>query len=104
MAGKSREAHYRLMYDGMTGAEYKELHARQGGRCAICRNRETKRRKGRLLPLAVDHDHATGATRGLLCSGCNVGIGYMKDSPGRLRYAADYLERHISQNEVKVYF
>lgn len=50
---------------GITGDDYAALLKRQGGRCAICRARPKSKR------LAVDHDHRTGAVRGLLCSRCN---------------------------------
>lgn len=50
---------------GLTAAQYDALLALQGGRCAICRARPRSKR------LAVDHDHASGAVRGLLCSRCN---------------------------------
>lgn len=50
---------------GITSAEYDALLKRQGGKCAICRARP------RSIRLAVDHDHGTGAVRGLLCSRCN---------------------------------
>lgn len=50
---------------GLTPEQYDELLRRQGGRCAICRGRPKSKR------LAVDHDHKTGAVRGLLCSRCN---------------------------------
>ena len=50
---------------GLTSAQYDALLKAQGGRCAICRARPKSKR------LAVDHDHKTGAVRGLLCSRCN---------------------------------
>lgn len=50
---------------GITGDDYEALLKRQGGKCAICRARPRSKR------LAVDHNHTTGAVRGLLCSRCN---------------------------------
>lgn len=52
------------------------------GRCAIC-DASTE--------LVVDHDHATGLYRGLLCANCNVGIGMFADDPARLLAAVSYL-------------
>lgn len=46
--------------------EYDLILAYQGGGCGIC-GREPKSGKS----LAVDHDHATGYIRGLLCFFCN---------------------------------
>jgi len=49
--------------------------------------------KSKLQGFNVDHDHKTKKVRGLLCFGCNTGIGCLRDNPSRLRSAADYLER-----------
>jgi hypothetical protein len=43
--------------------------------------------------LAMDHDHRTGAIRGLLCNNCNRGLGRFKDSPDLLESALRYLKR-----------
>ena len=81
----------------ITEASYTELFNRQGGRCAICRVEPEDEDS-----LHVDHDHACCSergkscgtcVRGLLCAGCNLGIGHLADDPKRLRAAADYLER-----------
>lgn len=56
------------------------------GCCWICAGTEGQKRK-----LAVDHDHLTGAVRGLLCASCNITIGGIRN-PSWLRRAADYLE------------
>lgn len=77
--------HYSLTVDG-----YLALVERQRGRCAICG--VVKCASGRSPRLHLDHDHATGAIRGLLCNKCNSAIGYLNDDPARLRRAADYLE------------
>lgn len=52
---------------GITLAEYETLQEKSDGRCAICR-REKK--------LYIDHCHATGKVRGLLCNGCNSKLGW----------------------------
>lgn len=77
---------------GLTQDEYEALLAMQGGLCAICRHPETARHQsGQVRSLAVDHDHATGLVRGLLCTNCNHGLGKFKDDPELLRQAITYL-------------
>jgi len=71
---------------GLTSEGFAALLGAQGGRCPICLDPINERSH-------VDHDHATGLVRGILCGSCNRGIGILKDSPERLRRAADYLER-----------
>jgi hypothetical protein len=73
---------------GMTLEAYEILLAEQGGVCASCSGPPTTH--GRLV---VDHDHRTGAIRGLVCHHCNAAIGYAGDSPKRLEAAAAYLRK-----------
>jgi Recombination endonuclease VII len=81
-------------YYGITPEEYGRMLADQKGLCAVCGNPETSAYKGKPRLMHVDHDHETGGVRGLLCFGCNNGLGAFKDDPARLRAAADYIERH----------
>lgn len=80
---------YRLGRYGITAADYDSILAAQGGRCACCgaaANRSGKR-------LFVDHDHATGSVRGVICLNCNRGIGSLGDTIEGVRRALNYLER-----------
>jgi hypothetical protein len=77
----------------MTFEDYKAMYKAQRGRCAICRQKETHKAWGVRRWLCVDHDHATGEVRGLLCYHCNRGLGFFKDNPASLRAAAKYLEK-----------
>lgn len=90
-----RERAKRFTRYGMTPEQYDELYDSQQGRCAICgvgRDRAGGGDLGGGNVLCIDHDHDTGAIRGLLCTGCNRGIGLLGDSPDRLRAAIYYLE------------
>jgi hypothetical protein len=76
---------------GIDHAEYQRLLDLQGGGCAICGSTETKDSRG--IRLHVDHCHATGKVRGILCAQCNMGLGKFHDEPARLELAAAYLRR-----------
>ena len=80
---------------GITLDQYRTLLARQDGVCAICGQppRYAKSKYGIPMSLAVDHDHASGKIRGLLCLNCNRGLGYFHDDPSKLRSAIAYLAR-----------
>jgi hypothetical protein len=84
--GSVRGYHFERRY-GMTEAEVEGAAARQGGFCLICLHRRA---------LHVDHDHASGDVRGLLCFRCNGGLGQFKDDPRVMRRAVDYLEGRLA--------
>lgn len=73
---------------GISVERYESMLEAQGGCCAICKKVQTGRR------LFVDHDHATGAVRGILCQKCNSGIGMLGDTSNGVRSALAYLEKH----------
>lgn len=77
---------------GLTLGQYEKIFADQGGACAICECPESDMQYGRLRPLCIDHDHATGEIRGLLCNDCNRGIGFLGDDMSRLERAIHYLQ------------
>lgn len=73
---------------GLEHWEFRDLVERQAGRCAICGKTPTA------TSLHIDHDHATGRVRGLLCISCNTGLGKLGDSEEALMRAIDYLRGH----------
>jgi hypothetical protein len=73
---------------GITLEEYNELLNKQNGVCSICGDPPTIDQK----KFSIDHDHITGKIRGILCRGCNVGIGHFKDDPELLRKAINYIK------------
>jgi hypothetical protein len=78
---------YRLKKYGLTSGDYEGMLSAQGGKCALCGLPDVTGRR-----LAVDHSHATGRVRGLLCHRCNTGIGLLGDNPELLRRGAEYLD------------
>jgi hypothetical protein len=73
---------------GLTLDQYRAMRDSQGGACAIC---------GTAPPgeydLRVDHCHATGKIRGLLCATCNLALGNLGDTAAGVHRAVEYLCR-----------
>lgn len=75
---------------GLTSEDYDAMLTAQGSRCAICRGEEVTGNR-----FAVDHSHATGHVRGLLCTNCNQALGKFNDDPRLLQAAIDYLKENV---------
>ena len=81
----------KLVYHGQASrmtAKYKisyrhliNMLTAQDGKCAICLQPPPDEADGDLGILDIDHCHITGAVRGLLCSLCNTGLGFMIENP-----------------------
>ena len=95
----TRERHLVRKY-GVTLADYQVMLEAQGGNCAICRKPEAHQFKG---VFHVDHDHATGAVRGLLCRGCNHMLGVVGDDPAILARAIRYLVPQVVPQVIAAY-
>ena len=94
-ADKTRERHLICTY-GITSEEYEKMRKSQKGRCAICGQKETikKRSTGTMHSLSVDHDHKHNVVRGLLCGNCNRALGLFFDNEEILQKAIQYLKRN----------
>lgn len=69
---------------GITVRQYEQPLAKQNGACAMCRRAPSSR-------LHVDHYHATGVVRALLCLKCNTTVGILEKRAEYLKMAAEYL-------------
>lgn len=78
-----KEIHIRSHY-GVTPEQHQALRELQNDSCAIC-NKDLEHER-------IDHDHDSGDVRGLLCQGCNSGLGLLGDNVEGLKRAIAYLE------------
>jgi hypothetical protein len=85
---RERAGHLRRTF-GMSLEDYDELLAAQDGRCAVCGRTPRAGAK-----LHVDHDHVTGAVRGLLCFSCNASLGHLAEDATRIQRLSRYLDGH----------
>lgn len=80
---------------GITPERYAEMFKEQNGGCAICSRQNLNGKR-----LGVDHDHATGKVRGLLCRPCNYFLGCIDDSHDVAKMMVSYLEKHEDRSLV----
>ena len=86
---------------GLEPAQYQALLSAYAGKCWICQSKTGDTYRGKTSRLSVDHDHATGHVRGLLCSSCNNGLGRFKHNIDLLEKAIDYLKKEPLQCQPK---
>ena len=68
---------------GLSKEQYEAMMSAHNGQCDICKQPSEV--------LHIDHCHATGKVRGLLCQYCNKGLGLFRDSIDSLLNAIQYL-------------
>jgi hypothetical protein len=80
----------------ITLEQYGKLLESQSSKCGICDREETCKdpKHDRVRRLSIDHCHATGKVRGLLCHSCNTAIGKLKDDVQLLCKAIEYITKH----------
>lgn len=71
-------------------SDYREMLDNANKCCEICKKEESQERR-----LSVDHNHATGVIRGLLCTKCNTSLGLLNTDIGveLLQNAIEYIKR-----------
>ena len=84
---------HKLQRYGLTLLDYRKLLGAQNNRCGICGITYNESIKRYRRAFDVDHDHSTGAVRGLLCMKCNGAIGLFADNITSLQRAIIYLNR-----------
>lgn len=102
-ATKEKRLRERCNRYNITTDQYREMLAAQNYGCAICGR--TEEQNGRNF--AIDHDHRCcpegnrscgECVRGLLCSPCNVAVGYFEQEDTR-RACEAYVERHLGDGK-----
>jgi len=80
---------YREKLYGLSPQDYADMVTQQKGLCALCHKAPNPPPKGKGLCI----DHATGKVRGLLCTPCNVAVGFYENRKGQFEiYLAKYKE------------
>jgi len=96
-----------LWIHGINRTKFDKILKSQGGVCAIC-SRSYEEFVG---PWHIDHDHTCcgnkgkkacgNCTRGILCSGCNTGIGMLQDNPKIIKNAEEYLTKWLLKEKMQ---
>jgi len=71
---------------GITLEERDTMYDNQNGCCSICNTPQET--------LCIDHNHITGTVRGMLCTPCNLALGWVRDDINTLENMIEYLKMH----------
>lgn len=87
---KKHEYKWRMIQHkyGITEDDFHTMLKEQENSCALCEKPFTTLKQN---DCHIDHCHETGVVRGLLCMGCNVGLGMLGDNEAGLMKALDYI-------------
>ena len=85
----SREHTFKITR-GISHEERDKLLELQGGVCKCCGKSTHGSKKG----WHVDHNHATGVIRGVLCANCNIALGQVNDSIEQLEQLIMYIKEN----------
>ena len=90
---KKLDWYYRKTYN-ISLEQFNDMLLSQNNKCAVCLLEETAidKRTGKIRRLHVDHCHKTGKVRGLLCTKCNIALGYLSDSLEIAQLMVRYIE------------
>lgn len=88
-----------LKRHGLSPEDFDRMLEEQDGKCAICGKPPGTTDGVDRNRLVIDHSHATGKARALLCDFCNRGLGIFFDDPELLVTAAGYLRRFEGSDE-----
>lgn len=75
---------------GLSIEQFDLMKAEQDNSCKICKRKESELDR----PLCVDHSHATGKVRNLLCAHCNSALGLIREDIKTVKSMLSYLELH----------
>lgn len=78
---------------GLTPQSEAFLLSAQDGRCGICERALHGLPRGDVV---IDHDHSTGAVRGILCRRCNTTLGLLGDSMTSVQAATARIQVYLA--------
>lgn len=91
---KADSIYRKLRRYGLTEDQYQKILKEQDFACQICK---TKEPSSVHTAFYIDHDHATGEVRGLLCRRCNLILGYANDNLDILEASIAYLKKYSTK-------